>query len=381
MLNVPKLRFREFEGEWVERKFDDIAIFSKGKGISKSDIVEDGNLECIRYGELYTVYGESIKKIKSRTNLDKDNLILSQYNDVIIPASGETQIDIATASCVLKNNVALSGDLNIIRTKENGLFLSYYLNSNKKIDIARLSQGISVVHLYSSQLKLLKLKLPKLQEQKKIAKFVTSTDQKIEELKQKRTLLESYKKGLMQKIFSQEIRFKRDDGGEFEDWVEKRLDVICKSIKSGKTKPKENGTFNVYGSTGVIGKTDKYTHKGEYILVARVGANAGLTNYINDKFSVTDNTLVISPRHELVIIKFIFLFLQQYNLNRLVFGSGQPLITGKQLKSLQLNLPSKEEQEKISNFLTIIEQKITQTTQELEQMKSFKKGMLQWMFV
>ena len=65
---VPKLRFGELEGEWVEKKLGDIAIFLKGKGISKSDIVKDGKLECIRYGELYTVYGESIKKIKSRTN-------------------------------------------------------------------------------------------------------------------------------------------------------------------------------------------------------------------------------------------------------------------------------------------------------------------------
>ena len=85
---------------------------------------------------------------------------------MIIPASGETQIDIATASCVLKSGVALGGDLNIIKTKNNGVFLSYYLNSKKKLEIAKLSQGISVVHLYSSQLALLNLKLPEFEEQK-----------------------------------------------------------------------------------------------------------------------------------------------------------------------------------------------------------------------
>lgn len=94
---------------------------------------------------------------------------MSESNDVIIPASGETQIDIATASCVIKSGIALSGDLNIIKTANNGVFLSYYLNNKKKIEIANLAQGISVVHLYSSQLATLNLNFPSLPEQNKIA--------------------------------------------------------------------------------------------------------------------------------------------------------------------------------------------------------------------
>ena len=166
------MRFPGFEGDWEVKKLGEIAKFSKGKGISKIDVVEDGATECIRYGELYTHYGETVDEIKSKTNIDKSSLVLSEANDVIIPASGETQIDIATASCVLKSGVALGGDLNIIKTSNNGVFLSYYLNSSKKMEIARLSQGISVVHLYSSQLALLNLKLPILSEQNKIATFL-----------------------------------------------------------------------------------------------------------------------------------------------------------------------------------------------------------------
>ncbi|MGO3708075.1 restriction endonuclease subunit S, partial [Mesonia hippocampi] len=167
------MRFPEFEDEWKEEKLEKIARFSKGKGISKSDISIDGSIECIRYGQLYTEYSEVIEKIVSKTNLDKKELILSEENDVIIPASGESQIDIATASCVKKSGVALGGDLNIIKSEINGVFLSYYLNNTKKIDIAKLSQGISVVHLYSSQLKTLKLNLPSSKEQTKIADFLT----------------------------------------------------------------------------------------------------------------------------------------------------------------------------------------------------------------
>jgi type I restriction enzyme, S subunit len=154
---IPELRFPEFEkeGEWVTKNMGAVASFSKGKGISKADIAENGNLPCIRYGELYTHYTETIDEVKSYTNLSSDELVLSEANDVIIPASGETQIDIATASCVLRSGIALGGDLNIIRSEIDGVFLSYYLNNAKKKEIAQLAQGISVVHLYSNQLQTL----------------------------------------------------------------------------------------------------------------------------------------------------------------------------------------------------------------------------------
>ena len=200
-----EIRFKNDDGsefdEWKEKSLKDIATFLKGKGISKSDITKGANLECIRYGELYTIYNETIQIIKSKTNLKKDDLILSKYNDIVIPASGETQIDIATASCILKDDVALSGDLNIIRTKENGIFLAYYLNNFKKIDIARLSQGVSVIHLYSSQLKLLKINLPSLQEQTKIANFLSSLDKKIDSTKEQLAKTKEFKKGLLQRMF------------------------------------------------------------------------------------------------------------------------------------------------------------------------------------
>lgn len=200
---VPKYRFPEFENdeEWVEKTLDQVASFLKGKGISKSDIVEKGSLPCIRYGELYTHYNETISEIKSNTNLSADDLVLSQANDVIIPASGETQIDIATASCVLENGIALGGDLNIIRSEINGVFLSYYLNNAKKNEIAKMAQGISVVHLYPSQLKTLQIQIPDSEEQQKIASCLSSLDAIITEQAKKIAQLKLHKKGLMQGLF------------------------------------------------------------------------------------------------------------------------------------------------------------------------------------
>ena len=188
-------------GEWEETVLEKIGAFLKGKGISKADIVEDGFTPCIRYGELYTHYGEVISKVISATNLEIENLILSKANDVLIPASGETQIDIATASCVLHDDVALSGDLNIFRTKENGVFLSYLIRSHLKMQIAQLAQGNSVVHLYSSQLKGVRLNLPCLEEQIKIANFLSAIDQKIEVVAQQIEQAKQWKKGLLQNMF------------------------------------------------------------------------------------------------------------------------------------------------------------------------------------
>lgn len=204
---VPKYRFPEFEDdeEWEEVELGKIARFSKGKGISKSDISLYGALPCIRYGELYTHYRETILEIKSTTNLDPKDLVLSEANDVIIPSSGETPIDIATASCVLKSGVALGGDLNIIKSELNGIFLSYYLNNVKKQEIAQMAQGISVVHLYSNQLKALKINIPSESEQQRIAKCLSDLDELITIQVEKIEQLQKHKKGLMQGLFPKNL--------------------------------------------------------------------------------------------------------------------------------------------------------------------------------
>ena len=140
VLNVPGLRFPEFTEEWKEERLGKIAELSKGVGISKEQLSEDGE-PCILYGELYTKYkSEIIHKVISKTNIESSNLKRSKRNDVIIPCSGETAIDIAVARCVPFDNILLGGDLNIIRLhKDDGAFMAYQLNGKRKIDIAQLA--------------------------------------------------------------------------------------------------------------------------------------------------------------------------------------------------------------------------------------------------
>ena len=195
--NVPNLRFPEFSGEWMSCQLGKIASLSKGEGISKDQRSINGN-PCILYGELYTTYStEIIDKVISKTNLPEKGLVKSKANDVIIPASGETAIDISTARCVTRSDVFLGGDLNIIRLKgQDGKFFSYQLNGVRKKDIAKVAQGVSIVHLHGSDLATVQVNYPSIGEQQKISGFLSLIDQRIaiqnriiEDLKKLRTTL------------------------------------------------------------------------------------------------------------------------------------------------------------------------------------------------
>ena len=187
--------------EWEEKRLGEIVTFTKGKGVSKGDIVEGGATKCIRYGELYTTYGEVIDEVVSTTDVNPSLLLLSKKNDVIIPASGETQLDIATASCVMHDGIALGGDLNVMRTQENGVFLAYYLNGARRNQIAELAQGNAVVHLYPRQLQDLSIDVPSLEEQQRIAGFLMALDAKVAMVANEVEAAQRWKKGLLQQMF------------------------------------------------------------------------------------------------------------------------------------------------------------------------------------
>ena len=199
--NAPVLRFPEFADGWKECELKDIAQISKGSGISKDQLSETGK-PCVLYGELYTKYkSEVITEILSKTNLEESHMVYSRENDVIIPSSGETAVDISTARCVPFDNILLGGDLTIIRLKEqDGRFFSYQLNGVRKLDIARIAQGVSVVHLYGDNLKRLKVTFPTIAEQNKISVFLSLVDKRIETQSRVIEKLQSLIRGITQKV-------------------------------------------------------------------------------------------------------------------------------------------------------------------------------------
>ena len=252
MCDVPGLRFPEFTDEWKEERLDKIAELSKGVGISKEQLSEDGE-PCILYGELYTKYkSEIIRKVISKTNIESSNLKRSKRNDVIIPCSGETAIDIAVARCIPFDNILLGGDLNIIRLhKDDGAFMAYQLNSKRKIDIAKLAQGVSVVHLYGENLKSIKTYNPCLQEQQKIVKLLSMLDERIKVQNKIIEDLKKLKSAISKQVFAQEPN----------GW--NRLDTLFSKGKAGGTPTSTNKEY--YNGEIPFLSINDITKQGKYV--------------------------------------------------------------------------------------------------------------------
>ena len=351
VLNVPNLRFPEFEGEWEEERLSDIADLSKGIGISKDQLSADGE-PCILYGELYTKYkSETIKEVISKTNIDNTKLVKSKANDVIIPCSGETAEEIATARCVLKDDVLLGGDLNIIRLHGyDGSFMSYQLNGKRKYDIAKVAQGVSVVHLYGEHLKNIKTINPGLNEQKKIANLLSLLDERISTQNKIIEKLQSLIKGIRARL-TQQV------GGNFV-YLSEIAQIYQPQTISLSELTKEG--YLVYGANGVIGKYREYNHQTEQICITCRGNTCGVVNYTQPKSWITGNAMVINTDDfkEKVFKRYLYHYLSAYNFNRIISGSGQPQIVRSPLEKLKVKLPAILKQKQIATFLDKLQNQI-----------------------
>ena len=200
-----ELRFKDDDGrefaEWEETTLENIATFLRGGSLSKSNISVDGMFECIHYGELFTIYSEVIKTVKSRTNLT--DAVRSISGDILMPSSDVTPSGLAKASCILETGIILGGDINIIRVtdKINSIFISYLLNFEKN-KIIQLVSGTTVKHIYIKDIKTISLTIPQnKKEQTKIANFLTAIDDKITQIQTQLEAVKQYKKGLLQQMF------------------------------------------------------------------------------------------------------------------------------------------------------------------------------------
>ena len=200
---VPKIRFKGFEGEWKKVKLGDIAKFTKGQGYSKSDLKETGQ-PIILYGRMYTKYQFVIDEVDTFANL-KAASILSEGDEIIMPASGETPEDIACASAVLAKDIILGGDLNIMHfdlTKISTPYIALVITYSKTHhDLSKCAQGKSVVHLHNGAISRATISLPSLAEQQAIASYFTSLDRQISLQSQRLEKLKQIKSACLDKMF------------------------------------------------------------------------------------------------------------------------------------------------------------------------------------
>ena len=277
------MRFPEFSGEWEETTLGKISEITKGSGISKDQLSEQGS-PCILYGELYTKYkSEIIGEVYSRTELDSSSLVKSKANDVIIPCSGETAIDISTARCVLFNNILLGCDLNIIRLKnDDGGFFAYQLNGVRKTDIARVAQGVSVVHLYGENLKQITVYHPAIEEQKKITRVLSLIDERIATQNKIIEDLKKLKSAINKQVFAQEPNL----------WC--RLDILFSKGKAGGTPTSTNKEY--YNGAIPFLSINDITKQGKYV------------RYTENHFSqsgLENSSAWVVPKYSLIVSMYV----------------------------------------------------------------------------
>ena len=372
-LNVPNLRFPEFSGEWSLEELKDIATLSKGSGISKDQLSDSGN-PCILYGELYTKYkSEIIREVVSKTDIDSFNLVQSKANDVIIPCSGEAAIEIATARCVTMDDILLGGDLNIIRLRDqDGGFFAYQLNGKRKVDIAKVAQGVSVVHLYGEHLKRVKVAYPSLMEQQKISSFLTLLDERIATQIKIIEKLESLIKGLCQKLF------------RFDECTTYFLGNIC-SITTGKLDANamvENGKYPFFTCAEEVFNIDNYAFDTEALLISGNGANLGYIHYYNGKFNAYQRTYVLDKFT--IDINYIRLYLETFLKNRIEqeknIGNTPYIVLGT-LSKMKIKVPNILTQQKIVKALTSFKNKLSNERLALKKYEEQKKYLLSNLFI
>lgn len=402
--NVPELRFPEYREEWEVKRLGEIVDFSKGKLLGKKDLTEKDGVPCILYGELYTKYGPIINDVISRTNVDTGKLKKGRKNQILIPSSGETTEDIATASALnINDDVYIGGDLNILTPKnEDGRFISLSLNGVNKWNVAKFAQGKTVVHIYNNDLKKLHINLPtKIEEQQEISGFFNKLDRQIELEEQKLEKLEEQKKGYMQKVFSQEFRFKDENGNDYPEWEDKLISDIGKVITGNTPSKKENDYWNSnqyiwVTPTDISNKKNIYTsgyqlsQKGfskarqlpKNTLLITCIASIGKNAILRIEGSCNQQINAVIPNDNYDVDYLYYAFEDVSKLMKSIAGKTATQIVNKAVfEKLLLNVPIYEEQQKISGFLNKVDILIDKQAQKIDELKLRKQGFLQKMFV
>ncbi|HEL1990955.1 TPA: restriction endonuclease subunit S [Streptococcus suis] len=405
---VPRLRFPGFTDAWKQRKLREVATFVKGNGYSKKDLVIEGS-PIILYGRLYTKYETVISEVDTFVSVEdnKNSVVYSEGGEVLVPASGESSLDIARASVVAKKGIILGGDINIIRLHSEifPVFLALTISNGKQQKgLSKRAQGKSVVHLHNSDLKKVDLDFPTLPEQEAIGSFFSDLDQLITLHQRKLDDVKELKKALLQKMFPKgngndfpELRFP-----EFTDaWKQRKLGEVLKERNESRSPSADVPLVSFTVENGVTPKTERYNRE---FLVRDEDKKYKFTqlddivyNPANLKFgAIARNKYgaavfspiyvtygVLSEAHPL----FVELIVTSTNFiqRALRYQEGtvyeRMAVKSFDLLRSEIPLPTLPEQEAIGNFFSDLDQLITLHQRQLDHLKLLKKALLQQMFI
>ncbi|WP_276391900.1 restriction endonuclease subunit S [Eudoraea chungangensis] len=395
--NHPKLRFTEFSDSWKSKKFKELTKINQGLQIPISDRYLDEVDDSYFY-----ITNEFLKENSEKKYFIKNppESVICDESDILMTRTGNTGMVVTNVSGAFHNNFFRISYPEYI----DKIFLYQFLNlNNTQNQIKRLAGTSTIPDLNHSDFYRIKMTYPELKEQKKIASFLSSVDKKIKLLQVKKDLLEDYKKGVMQQIFSQQIRFKDDDGNDYPDWEEKKLADITKYYDGTHQTPKyvsegiafysvEHVTANQFEKTKFISeevfeKENKRVklEKGD-ILMTRIG-NIGKAKYIdwNVRASFYVSLALIKQNSSFsskYLSQFInSTFFQRELWKRTIHVAFPQKINLGEIGNCIVRLPSLKEQNQIADFLSAIDAKINSVKAQLIYNQNFKKGLLQQMFV
>lgn len=391
MNKTPKLRFKEFSGDWESQKLGGLLEFKNGINASKEqyghgkkfiNVLDILNNDYITY-----------ENIIGKVNID--DAIFEKYSvgygDVVFQRSSETREEVGTANVYLdKTKNATFGGF-IIRGKKVGEYDPTFMNkllktSSARKEITTKSGGSTRYNVGQETLSDVEVMFPKLKEQEKIASFLSLVDKKISLQAEKVEALKDYKNGMMQKIFSRELRFKDDDGRDYPEWEEKKLgDVTDIGTGSNDLQDKvEDGKYPFFVRSANIERINSYTFDGEAILIPGDGNIGQIYHYINGKFAYHQRVYKISDFIDGVSGKYIYYYMSRFFLKEALKNSVKATVDSLRLPTLtgmNVLLPCVEEQEKITKLLSELEVKVEKEQEKLDSLNEYKKGLLQQMFV
>ena len=387
----PILRFREFNDSWAIKKGIEITSkITKGsspkwQGFSyqksgvlfvTSENVRDGYLDVSKPKYL----PPSFHKKHKNGQLKKGDILIN-----IVGASigrcciYDSQKDASTNQAVALFRVSQSFELQ---------FISQCYQQERIQQVIRGTQSDSArPNLSLTDLREMKFIVPSLPEQQKIADFLTAVDGRIQQLIQKKALLQDYKKGVMQQLFTQALRFKDDHGNDFPDWEEKRLGEVCRVKKGAQLNKEQLEDIGLYpainGGVSPSGFTGKFNTRANTITISEGGNSCGFVNYIKTNFWSGGHCYSLENLSSSIRNNFLFQVLKcnERRIMALRVGSGLPNIQKKDINNFSVILPTVSEQTKIADFLSAIDRKIDNVTTQITETQTFKKGLLQQMFV
>lgn len=376
---APKLRFPEFSDEWKVKKLGDFSkTFSGGTPTSSKKSYYTGNIPFIKSGEIKSdetgqFISDDAYKSSSAKMVNKGDILYALYG----ATSGQVAISKITG--------AINQAILCIRPEANNYFIYSKLLRDKDDILNTYIQG-GQGNLSADIIKNLHIGLPGGTEQQKIADFLTAVDVKIAMIDKKVNLLKKYKKSVMQKIFSQQIRFRDKNGNSYPDWQNHSSSYLF-DIKKGEQLNRD--TLTEFGEYPVInggiiasGYANTYNTSGNTITISEGGNSCGYVSYIKQNFWSGGHCYTVTPKNGFIkTYTYYLLKNNEENIKRLRVGSGLPNIQKTDILKYKVNISkNKNEQQKIADLLTSLDDKINLKEKELEQARHFKKALLQRMF-